>query len=291
MRKIKALIILLIVFAHVVAVKGQCDMSIVYTVIGNLPDAYGELRILCPDGKSITLFDGKDRQMQGSYRLEQLGNYRLNVVFSSAISGRDSLEQSFSLSGEEYKVEVRARFERKKKDIFGIKSEDSLTSGLFKIIKYSNPSPLVKIKFLRNSMGENGEFPGPHFLVRNESRDTLYGEWLPGYFWGTLSRWEDGKYVGDYCGQICTVCEEEPPLYPNEEKMAWVASFGRRTAPGKYRFNLRYSTKRDTMNSTRLFSKSNSFTWWSDVQNWHLLTCEFEVKADSSVSSTKHLNR
>ena len=280
MSKIKTIVIFLIVFAHVIAVKGQCDMSIVYTVIGNLPNAYGTLRLICPDGKSITLYDGADRQINGSYHLEQLGNYRLKVVFSSAISGRESLERSFSLTGEEYKVEVSARFEREKKDIFDTKSKDSITSGLFKITKYSNPSPLVKIRYLRNSKGENREFPGPHFLVQNESRDTLYGEWLPGYFWGTLSRWEDGEYVGNYGGQICTTWKDEPPLYPNAKTMAWVASFGRRTSPGKYRFNLYYSTKEGAKGSARKVSETDSFVWWSAVQNWHLLTCEFEVKAD-----------
>ena len=280
MREIKVLFILLMAYVHVIAVKGQCDMSVVYTVIGNLPNAKGSLRMLCPDGKSVTLFEGEARQIQNTYHLEQLGNYRITAVFSSAISGRESLERSFSLTGEEYKVEVNARFEREKKDIFDMKSKESITSGFFKITKYSNPSPLVKIRYLRNSKGENGEFPGPHFLVWNESRDTLYGEWLPGYFWGTLSRWEDGEYVGDYVGQICTTWSYEPPLYPNAEKMAWVASFGRRTSPGKYRFNLYYSTKEDTKGSARKVSETDSFIWWSDVQNWHLLTCEFEVKAD-----------
>lgn len=126
--------------------------------------------------------------------------------------------------------------------------------------------------------GKNGEFPGPQFLVKNESRDTLYGEWLPGYLWGRLSIWNDGKYVGNLVGQICTTCDEEPPLYPNFVKPAWIAAFGRRTPPGKYRFNLYYSTENKTKGTATLVSETNAFRWWSAVQNWYLLTCEFEIE-------------
>jgi hypothetical protein len=158
------------------------------------------------------------------------------------------------------------------------KCKDSITSGRFTITKYSNPSPLVKIKYLRNSTGENNEFPGPQFIVKNESRDTLYGEWLPGYFWGTFSRWVDGEYVGNHCGQICTTWAGEPPLYPDSVKPAWLASFGARIPPGKYRFNLYYSTENKIKGSATKIFESGTFRWWSSVQNWHLLTCEFETK-------------
>lgn len=274
----KLFVVLMIVLAHVPSVKGQCDMHIDYSSKDYPVAAHGTLRLVLPDGKSTMLFNDTAKQMQKSYRLEQLGEYRLIATFSSTLSGRDSIERSFALSGEEYKVETVAHFSRDRIDLSDWKSKDSISSGFFKITKYSKPSPLVKMKFLPNNNGENGELPRPMFIVKNESRDTLYGEWLPGYFWGTVSRWKDGDYVGNYGGQICTTWDEQPPLYPDSVTTAWVGSNGVRVPPGRYRFNLYYSTEDKIKNSAPLFYESDSFRWWSDVQNWHLLTCEFEIK-------------
>ena len=284
MKQIFAIFIL--VLSSVISVKGQCDMLIDYSVEKIPSTSHGTLRMLLPDGKSTILFDDTVKQMQKEYHLEQLGKYRLTAIFSNAISGRDSLERTFTLTGEEYKVETMAHFGRVQKDWSDWKSKDSINSGRFTITKYSNPSPLVKIKFLRNSTGENNEFPGPLFLVKNESRDTLYGEWLPGYFWGTFSRWVDGEYVGNHGGQICTTWVDEPPLYPNSVKPAWIASFGARIPPGKYRFNLYYSTENKIKGSATKIYESDTFRWWSSVQNWHLLTCEFETKPKESSGSS-----
>ena len=284
MKQIFAIFIL--VLSSVISVKGQCDMLIDYSVEKIPSTSHGTLRMLLPDGKSTILFDDTVKQMQKEYHLEQLGKYRLTAMFSNAISGRDSLERTFTLTGEEYKVETMAHFGRVQKDWSDWKSKDSINSGRFTITKYSNPSPLVKIKFLRNSTGENNEFPGPLFLVKNESRDTLYGEWLPGYFWGTFSRWVDGEYVGNHGGQICTTWVDEPPLYPNSVKPAWIASFGARIPPGKYRFNLYYSTENNIKGSATKVYESDTFRWWSTVQNWHLLTCEFETKPKESSGSS-----
>ena len=267
------------ILSYIISVKGQCNMLIDYSV-KKIPSAtHGTLIMLLPDGKSTILLDDTVKQIQKEYHLEQLGEYRLTAIFSNPISGRDSISRSFALTGKEYKVETAVHFKRERKDLSDWKSKDSINSGLFTITKYSNPSPLVKIKYLRSYTGKNDEFPGPHFLIKNESLDTLYGEWLPGYFWGTLSRWIDGEYVGNLGGQICTTWVDEPPLYPDSVKLAWVASFGARVPPGKYRFNLYYSTKNNIKDTATIIYESDTFRWWSSVQNWHLLTCEFETKS------------
>jgi hypothetical protein len=284
MKQILAIFILIL--SNAISVKGQCDMLIDYSV-ENIPStSHGILKMLLPDGKSTLVLDDTVKQMRKEYHLEQLGEYRLTAVFFSALSGRDSLERTFTLTGEEYKVEIIAHFQREKKNLSDWKSKDSINSGRFTITKYSHPSPLVKMKYLRSSTGENGEFPGPQFLVKNESLDTLYGEWLPGYFWGRFSRWVDGEYVGNRSGQICTTWDDEPPLYPDSVKPAWVASFGARIPPGKYRFNLYYSTENNIKGAATKICESNTFRWWSSVQNWHLLTCEFETKPKESFKSS-----
>lgn len=281
------LTIIILTLSYFISVKGQCDILIDYSVKDIQSTCYGTLRMLHPDGKSTILLDDTIKQMQKEIHLEQLGEYRLTAIFSNVKSGKDSLERTFMLTGEEYKVEAIAHFQREKKDLSDWKCKDSITSGRFTITKYSKPSPLVKIKFLRNSLGENDEFSGPHFLVKNESRDTLYGEWLPGYFWGSLSKWVDDDYVGNHVGHIDTTWNEEPPLYPDSTKMAWVGSFGVKVRPGKYRFNLYYSTENKIKGSASLVSETNSFRWWSSVQNWHLLTCEFETKPKESFNTSQ----
>ena len=216
------------------------------------------------------------RQMKKDFRLEQLGEYRLTAIFTNDLSGMDSLERVFTLTGEEYKVETIVHFQRESKSWYHLNCTDSINSGHFTIIKYSKPSPQVKIEYLRYCNGEIGEISGPIFTVKNESRDTLYGEWLPGYLWGTLSKWVDGEYVGNKCGVLDTNCVEAPPLYPNSDKLAWVGSFGIKISSGKYRFNLYYSTGEEINGSSKLTSETDTFRWWSAVKNRHLLTCEFE---------------
>jgi hypothetical protein len=275
MKQILAIVLLFL--SNVISVKGQCDMLIDCSV--EIPStSQVALKMLFPDGKSAIVFDDTVKQMQKEFRLEQLGEYRMAIFFTNSISGRDSLERTFTLTGEEYKVETIAHFWRQKKDLSDWKCKDSINSGRFTITKYSYPSPLVKMKFLRNNMDKIGEIPGPQFLVKNESADTLYGEWLPGFLWGSLSRWVEGKYVGNLVGQICTDWDYEPPLYPDSVKMAWVASDGKRVPPGKYRFNLYYSTENNIKGAATKIYESDTFRWWSSVQNWHLLTCEFETK-------------
>ena len=274
MKKIPLLFIILIAFA--VSAAAQCNMQIDYSVEDIQSTVHGTLRMLLPDGNTVVLIDDTTRQIKKDYNLNQLGEYRITAIFSSNTSGRDSLERTFILTNEEYKIETILHFQKLPKNWYVWDSKDSITSGQFMIIKYSNPSPLVKIKYLRYCTGENGEIQGPLFVVKNESQDTIYGEYLPGFLWGTLSMWCDGEYVGAKGGVIDLDCDPVPPLYPNAEKMAWVGSFGRKITPGKYRFNLYYSTEDKSKGTSELTSETDSFRWLSDVQNWHLLTCEFE---------------
>ena len=276
----RTVIVFIMVLAHIAFVRGQCDMLIDYSVKDIPATTHGTLTMLLPDGQNVMLLNDTIKETQKVYRMEQLGAYRLKASITSEVYGNDSLEKCFMLTGEEDKVETIVCLGREKKNPSDWNSRDAVNSCRFTITKYSQPSPSVKIKYLRNCTGENGEFPGPVFLIKNESRDTLYGEWLPGFFWGRLSVWKDGEYEGNRGGQICTTGNEEPPLYPGQVKEAWVGSFGltRPLPVGKYRFNLFYSTERATKNAAPLVRETETMKWWSAVQNWHLLTCEFEVK-------------
>ena len=138
MGKNNVLIIMMMIFAHVVSVKGQCDMLVDYSAKDFPTTAHGTLRMIFPDGKSSVLYNDTTKQLQKTCHLEQLGEYRLIASFSSNLSGRDSIERSFTLSGEEYKVEAIAHFDRSLKVFSDWNSKDSISSGRFTITKYSS---------------------------------------------------------------------------------------------------------------------------------------------------------
>ena len=268
--------IVFFLMANVVCVMAQCNMLIKYSLDEKLTDVRARLSLVSPDGKNCVLLNDTARRTDRQYRLEQLGEYRLMASFYSDKYGCDSLERSFWLRGDELEVATDLSFARGRKNLSDWQCRDSLNSCRFTIEKRYQSSPQVKINYLPNVKGENG---APCFSIKNESRDTLYGEWLPGYFWGTLSYNVNGKYVGNYMGQICTSWAPAPPLYPDSVKSAWVSSFRTlQLKSGKFRFNVWYSTTEEMRNSVPLACEREKFRWWSKVQDWYLLQCDFEVK-------------
>ncbi|WP_031540949.1 hypothetical protein [Bacteroides sp. Ga6A1] len=262
--------------ANVVCVMAQCNMLIKYSLDEKLTDVRARLSLVSPDGMSCVLLNDTARRVEKNYRLEQLGEYRLAASFNSDRYGCDSLERQFKLTGKELDVVADLNFSRDTKNHSDRKCHDSVNSCTFRIERRYKASPQVKINYLPNMKGENG---APCFCIKNESRDTLYGEWLPGYFWGTLSYNVNGKYVGNYMGQICTSWAPAPPLYPDSVKSAWVSSFRTlQLKSGKFRFNVWYSTTEKMRNSVPLACEREKFRWWSKVQDWYLLQCDFEVK-------------
>lgn len=282
MKRTRLLAVLLLLLAQSTSLRGQCDLHIDYSVKDLPTSSLGTLRLLMPDGTDFILFRDTCRQTEFTCRLEQLGEYRMTATFTNGIKCNESLEQVFNLTGDEYLVESIVHLRRERMDLSDWSSKDSIPSGFFTITKCLHPSPLVKIKYLYTNSRRGDDILGPIFSIINDSQDTLYGEWLPGYFWGVLSRWKDGDYVGYSVGSIDTDWVEEPPLFPGQEKNAWVASFGRITPPGKYRFRLYYTTDSPYVSkrSAGLTRETETFRWWSSVSKWYLLVCDFEIQPE-----------
>lgn len=282
MKRTRLLAVLLLLLAQSTSLRGQCDLHIDYSVKDLPTSSLGTLRLLMPDGTDFILFRDTCRQTEFTCRLEQLGEYRMTATFTNGIKCNESLEQVFNLTGDEYLVESIVHFRRERMDLSDWSSKDSIPSGFFTITKCLHPSPLVKIKYLYTNSRRGDDILGPIFSIINDSQDTLYGEWLPGYFWGVLSRWKDGDYVGYSVGSIDTDWVEEPPLFPGQEKNAWVASFGRITPPGKYRFRLYYTTDSPYVSkrSAGLTRETETFRWWGSVSKWYLLVCDFEIQPE-----------
>lgn len=257
---------------------GQVRMKMSYSAERLPMPVRGRVLLKSPEGGVAVVFDDTARVWKSEYPLTRLGRYDMTLCFDGGAHGRDSLTRSFELTGEEDSVEVDMSFRSERRDWSQIHSRDSIMAGSFTIEKYSKPSPDVHLRFLRNSTGQQGEFPGPFFSIRNESHDTLYGEWLPGYFWGTVAVNLGSGYSRELGGQICTTWNPLPPLYPGTTGSAWVGSFGRRIGFGRFRFTVLYSTAQSGRHGSTLYRESPTFRWWSMVNNWHVLSCEFEIR-------------
>ncbi len=278
---------LVMAFVHFVPAYGQCEMQISYAVRDLQSPILGTLILTNPDGDSIVIFSETKRKEDIAYRLEQKGDYRLSVSLDDGSLGKESLEQCFSITGEELRIETRIEIQLEPKDLRDWGCRDSISSARFVITKYSKPSPSVKIKYLYTLVGQGYDIHGPIFSIINESQDTIYGEWLPGYFWGTLSIWKDGSYSKSLGETIDLEFVDKPPLSTGSESFASVGSFGRNIPFGKYRYNLLYSTEGSSKNSIPLIRESDSFRWWGKVQNWYLLTCDFVVDSYFSTPSSR----
>ena len=273
----KLTLFLAMIAIGIASAKAQCDMSILYE--NKLQEVvHARLHMTLPDGKNVLLLDDTAEYKNTSFHLEQKGEYRIMAFFSGNESGKDSLEKSFILTGDEYSIETNLQFELKQDDFPFSQNKEPLVKCRFTFKLFSKPSPDVHIRFKYYSRGDSTEIPGPFFEVINNSDDTLYGEWLPGFFWGTVSFWDGSAYFGNLGGRIDLNCEGLSPLLPNDTTHAWVGSFGRSLRPGKYRFNVYYSTEDKRMHSVAFERENMKIRWYTNVSKWHLLTNEFEIK-------------
>ncbi|MCR5314107.1 MAG: hypothetical protein K6E54_10805, partial [Bacteroidaceae bacterium] len=100
------LAVLILLLSCATCLKGQCNMNIDYSSKNIPTSSRGTIKLTYPNGERTILLDDTIKQMQKEYRLDQLGKYNITITFSNINSGKDSLERSFTLTGEEYKVET-----------------------------------------------------------------------------------------------------------------------------------------------------------------------------------------
>ena len=255
----------------------QCDMQIKYSVADFNSTVKGSLKIVDQIGNAVTLCNDETTATEKTHRLTSLGKYTMIAYFDSEEFGRDSVARSFTLTGDEKSVEVSLLFNIEDKNRYN-KEEENIAAGHFIITKISKPSPLVMLKYIKNETSKKAYIVGPLFTIHNASQDTIYGQHMPGYFWGTLSEWKDGKFGSTIGGEIFTSWAYEAPLYPNKSKTASVGGTGVIVPKGRYMFNLYYSTERRTKGQTDLVGESNTIRWWCGTENWHVISHPFEVK-------------
>ncbi len=244
---------------------------------------HSQITLLHPTGKNQTLYN--DTLKECAYNLQEAiikGTYTLTVCFRSTKYGIDSLEYKFSTRGEEKEMDINVDFRLdiehyRQNGKWGIK--ETHPKGYIEICKYYNPPQAIEINYAPH-IKSTPYYKGPFFIVRNNTTDTIYGKYLPGYLWGSLTLLTPDSIENKaVIGGIDYNFAPEPPLLPNSEKTALVGSFGyfHKTPKSKYLYTLLFSKKPQARGFSK-YLETKHFIWWVASKEYYKLEYEFEVK-------------
>jgi hypothetical protein len=184
---------------------------------------------------------------------------------------KESLEYPFTLAGDETDVEINVDFSRsdwKKKE-----------GGSIEVIKYYKSNLNLLIKYLPEMKGDE-YYKAPFFLFKNNSNDTIYGQYHPNYFWGSISFLIDSEWSSEYFGRLDYNFAGGSPLFPDSVTLAWVGSFGWRNEllKNRYKYTLIYTTDKKDVIGVKQYLEKDNFIWWADTKKYYRLIYEFDVK-------------
>lgn len=184
-------------------------------------------------------------------------------------SFKEKLDYPFTLIGNETYIEINARFFRN--------DWEKKESGRIDIIKYYPANHNLDIKYLSEMKGDEF-YKAPFFMLKNNSSDTIYGQYHPNYFWGTISFLEDSVWSRDYFGGLDYNFGGRSPLFPDSVTLAWVGSFGWQNELPKrhYKYTLLYMTDKN-IEEKKLLEKNN-FIWRAEIKKYYRLIYEFDVE-------------
>jgi hypothetical protein len=208
------------------------------------------------------------------------GKYILSISFEAEKYGKDSLDYDFELNGYEIFTVISVAFDYrerliKKEDIF-VKGEKVL-NGYIRLCKYYDAPKSVNIELDEENTGDE-VYKGPVFKIINKSKDTLYGEHLPGYFWGTLFYIRNDSILAIKSGIIDYEFVDSPPLYPGATKVATVGSFGltKKLFPFEYSYEVMLSDKWQSQ-GIGVYKERQNFVWWAGTNEYYKLKYDFKV--------------
>jgi hypothetical protein len=235
-----------------------------------------------PENKTYTLFSDTINESNYSNKnfFKTKGKYTISIFFEAEKYGSDSIDYNFELNGYEINTEISVRFDYrerllKKGDIY--EKGEKVLNGYIEVDNYYKAPKSIKIKLDKNHIGDE-YYKGPFFAIKNNSNDTLYGEHLPGYFWGTLSYLRNDTIIATRIGSICYEFADSPPLYPDSTKLATVGSFGltEKLAPFNYRFEVILVKKRVSQ-GIGIFEERKNFIWWAGTKEYYKLKYDFKI--------------
>lgn len=206
--------------------------------------------------------NGNKTLLGDSLLLQDTGTYRITAV----VNNSDTFSLPLKITGNEELVKLWLN-----------SHSDNIPKTFISIENHLGSLDSVDMKY--SHYERNGDVIGPYFKIRNNSHDTICGYRHPDFLWGWLEVLENGKSVNILYGIIDVNCIGDGPLLPNSTKTATIGTWGLPVSVGNYRFHILLSTK-PQKHGISLTHQTVTRDWYTSVQSWHHLTCDFEIKSD-----------
>jgi len=224
----------------------------------------------------IELLNDTVRKFENSLTiLSKATDYILSVEFKNKTIGKETLDYPFSLVGNETDIAIDVRFYDKYDWFDKKKSKDNCHIEVIKYYISNN----IEIQYLPKMKGDE-YYKAPFFMLKNNSRDTIYGQYIKNYFWGSISFLLDSVWSRDYFGMLDYNFGGGSPLFPDSLSVAWVGSFGWRNElpKNRYKYTLLYTTDKNKSTGVRQYLEKDNFVWWADTKKYYRLIYEFDVE-------------
>jgi hypothetical protein len=279
----KQLSIGLVLLLSCTRIIGQIDLQLNYSYSEDLNKTISsKIALQFPNRKTANLYADtlKSFELLKADYLSIPGSYLLTIYFSDNNTIRDSIDYGIVIDGKETDIEIDISFhynERLQKVNNQWIKKEKIPKGYISVRKYFQPPESIKISL--SNLESNDSFQGPFFRLVNNSRDTLYGEYLPGYFWGSLYiSTNDSTWSRKKIGIIDTEFVDSPPLLPDSIKIATVGSFGAyyKLPKCSYKYELLLSNT-----STHGLTKhidNDCMEWWATTENFYRLIYKFKIE-------------
>ena len=278
----KLLIFLLLIAG--IQVYGQNEIKISYQRSNSTENPFKTLLFLkSPDGKSsrFTIDTASRFVISQKHPLTQSGKFTLSIQVETKKDWVETLDQDFDINGNELLTEIDIHFTRSQRTLKKVEKKEvnhNPIIGFIEIVKYYEAPKSIRIELDKEFKGDE-YMKGPCFLIKNNSTDTLYGEHLPGYFWGSLSVKNNDSIDYTIKGTIDYNFADSPPLFPDSSTYASVGSFGYRNIlrPSQYQFELNLFNKLQTA-TKQISSENKEIVWYVDTKQYWKLKYDFEIE-------------
>jgi len=253
----------------------QTKLNFNYNFFGSAFEKTRVSVLLKNSNNEITLLSDTIGKFENSINIpSERTDYILSVEFVNKSFEKDAVNYPFTLAGDETDIKINIKF-YKDSQIY----EHKRTEVFMEIFKYYKSNHNIEIKYLPEEKGSKS-YREPFFLLKNNSKVTIYGQYLEGYFWGSLSFLVDSVWSNDYFGGLDYNFAVASPLFPDSSKIAWVGSFGwRNNLPeNRYKYTLLYSTDKNLDIAVRKYSENNKFDWWTITKKYYRLIYEFDIE-------------
>ncbi len=281
--KIIHFVFVTLLFLNGINAQGQNKMHFSFSYDAEIKASIvARIVVLLPDGGVSQLYSGTlfEYKLVDKSNFISKGKYKLLICFKAEEYGQDSINYDFELKGGEMETFIDVNFDFSEKllkegDVY--KKGDKVLNGYIRVSKYYEAPNTIEIKPYDGKISRKSN-QGPIFKIKNNSTDTLYGEHLPGYFWGTLSYLKNDSICKTIIGMLDYNFIDLPPLYPDSLKTASVGSFGiRKLPPAEYRFEVMVAKKWQST-GIGIYKEQKDFIWWAGTKEYYRLKYDFKVE-------------